>query len=27
MSARNGTPADRDAIEEMLQETWESPDD
>nr|WP_235211386.1 DinI-like family protein [Serratia marcescens] len=24
---RNGTPADRELIEEVLQETWESADD
>ncbi|EFE94295.1 DinI-like family protein [Serratia odorifera] len=27
LSVRNGTPADREAIEEVLQETWESADD
>ncbi|WP_260514703.1 DinI family protein [Serratia fonticola] len=27
LSLRNGTPADREAIEEILQETWESADD
>ena len=27
LSVRNGTTADREAIEEMLQETWESADD
>lgn len=27
LSVRNGTPADREAIEEILQETWESADD
>lgn len=26
-SVRNGTTADREAIEEILQETWESADD
>ncbi|ULH13628.1 DinI-like family protein [Serratia marcescens] len=27
LSVRNGTPADREQIEEILQETWESADD
>lgn len=27
LSVRNGTTADREAIEEILQETWESADD
>ncbi|WP_409231197.1 DinI-like family protein [Serratia bockelmannii] len=27
LSVRNGTTADKEAIEEMLQETWESADD
>ncbi|HGM7399284.1 MULTISPECIES: DinI-like family protein [Serratia] len=27
LSVRNGTPADREAIEEILQDTWESSDD
>ncbi|MGK0685216.1 DinI-like family protein [Serratia marcescens] len=27
LSVRNGTPADREAVEEILQETWESADD
>ncbi|WP_390902807.1 DinI-like family protein [Serratia quinivorans] len=27
LSVRNGTPADREAVEEVLQETWESADD
>lgn len=27
LSVRNGTTADREAIEKMLQETWESADD
>lgn len=27
LSVRNGTPADRELIEEILQETWESADD
>ncbi|WP_438672016.1 DinI-like family protein [Serratia marcescens] len=27
LSVRNGTPADREQIEEILQETWESTDD
>lgn len=26
LSVRNGTPADREQIEEILQETWESAD-
>ena len=27
LSVRNGTPADREVIEEILQETWENADD
>ncbi|MGG4625142.1 DinI-like family protein [Serratia odorifera] len=27
LSVRNGTPTDREAIEEVLQEVWESADD
>ncbi|CAI1041588.1 DNA-damage-inducible protein I [Serratia ficaria] len=27
LSVRNGTPADRETIEEVMQETWESADD
>ncbi|MBH2952475.1 DinI-like family protein [Serratia marcescens] len=27
LTVRNGTPADRKLIEEVLQETWESADD
>lgn len=27
LSVRNGTPADREAIEEILQDTWESAED
>ncbi|ULH10790.1 DinI-like family protein [Serratia marcescens] len=27
LSVRNGTPADREQIEEILQETWESADE
>jgi len=27
LSVRNGTPADKEDIEEILQETWESADD
>ncbi|CAI1532114.1 DinI-like family protein [Serratia ficaria] len=27
LSVRNGTPADRETIEEVLQEAWESADD
>ncbi|WP_262017370.1 DinI-like family protein [Serratia liquefaciens] len=27
LSVRNGAPADRESIEEVLQETWESADD
>ncbi|WP_269933894.1 DinI-like family protein [Serratia liquefaciens] len=27
LSVRNGTPADKEAIEEVLQETWESAED